>query len=200
MQLFKLIVSALITGSLTTAASASTTYFFDQVIPTGGEGGSSGGAITITGPITVNQLGTLDVSNITDYSLTFTGSVYPGPTVLTPSNSDLEVSGLALTATPTELIFDLVEDATDDLFRIRGNVDVANDFVRFSIQNDGEGSQVFALNTPNYAPPFDDPQEAGAFSPAVPSQYTLAVIPEPTTAALLALGGLAMLRRRRLTN
>ncbi len=198
MQRYKLIAATLIAGLFTTAATASTTYFFDQTIPTGGgEGGSSGGAITITGPITVNQLGTLDASNITDYSLTFTGSVYPGPTVLTPSNSDLEVSGLALTATPTELYFDLVEDVVDEqLFRIAGNLAETNDFVRFSIQNDDEGSQVFALNTPDYAPPFDDPQEVGAFSPDVPGQYTLAVIPEPTAAALLALGGLTLLRRR----
>jgi hypothetical protein len=194
MQIRQLIAATLVAGLFASSASASITYLFDQEISGDGEGSSS--TINITGTITVADLGIVELADITDYSLSFTSSTYPGPTVLTPSNSLLEVDGSLLSATATELLFDINAGLNGE-FRILGTTEIVNDFVRFAISNDGsEGSQVFALHTPNYAPPFDDPQDAAGFDPGDSGTYTLAVIPEPTSLALLGLGGLALLRRR----
>jgi hypothetical protein len=194
MQIRQLITAALVAGLFSTSASASFTYLFDQEISGDGEGSSS--TINITGTITVADLGTVELSDINDYSLSFTSTNYPGPTVLTPSNSLVEVEGSLLEATATVLLFDIEEGGNGE-FRILGTTPIVNDFVRFAISNDGsEGSQVFALHTPDYGPPYEIPQDSASFNPG-DGTYTLGVIPEPTSLALLGLGGLAMLRRGR---
>ena len=196
MKLGQLTLAALVAGVLATSASASFSYFFDQEISGGGEG-ESGATVSITGTITVADLGTVELADITDYSLSFTSSTYPGPTVLTPSNSNVEVDGTLLEATAAELLFDITAGGNGE-FRILGTTPIVNDFVRFSISADSdEGNQVSALHTPDFdGPPFP-PQDGAAFDPGSSGSYTVAVIPEPTSLALLGLGGLAMLRRRR---
>jgi hypothetical protein len=194
MQIRQLTLAALVAGLFATSASASFTYLFDQEITGGGEG-SSGITVNITGSITVADLGTVELADITDYSLSFTSTNYPGPTVLTPLNSEVEIDPPLLEATATELLFDLTGDSGD--FRIYGTTPVDNDFVRFSISADsGEGNQVFALHTPDFDGPPYPPQDSAGFDPGSSGTYTVAVIPEPTSLALLGLGGLALLRRR----
>jgi hypothetical protein len=196
MTLRQLTLTALVAGLFATSASASITYLFDQEISGGGEG-ESGATVNITGTITVANLGTVELSDINDYSLSFTSTNYAGPTVLTPSNSLAEIQGSLLEATSTELLFD-IEAGGNGEFRILGTTPIVNDFVRFAISNDGsEGSQVFALHTPDFDGPPYPPQDAASFNPGDSGTYTLGVIPEPTTLALLGLGGVAMLRRTR---
>ena len=195
MKLGQLTLAALVAGLFATSASASTTYLFDQEISGGGEGSSS--TINITGSITVADLGTVEQSDISDYSLSFTSTNYAGPTVLTPLNSNVDVVGTLLEATATELLFDITAGGIGE-FRVLGTTPDVNNFVRFSINADGsEGNQVSALHTPNFASPFNAPQDSAGFDPGDSGTYTLAVIPEPTSLALLGVGGLALIRRRR---
>jgi hypothetical protein len=178
----------------TTSQAAKIIYNVDQTVNTGGEGGVTGNVIKITGSFTIADLGVVTLSDITDYSLSFTSSTYADPTILTPSNSLVELEGTLLEATATELAFDVTAGLKGD-FRVRGTTEDVNDFVRFSITNDsGEGSQFFAEHTPNFSSPFTAPRDSGSFNPGSSGTYTLAVIPEPS---VLGLGGLALLLRRR---
>jgi hypothetical protein len=82
--------------------------------------GTSG--IDVTGTITTDgNIGTLSAADITSWNINETFDTIHVPTNINPSNSTVSLSGDALTATSTQLLFNFADTATSKLEFVSNN-------------------------------------------------------------------------------
>jgi hypothetical protein len=198
-----LLAAGLISLSLSTQAAAS--YVYDVSFSGPDDAGTSplAGTVSVSGTITVDQLGTLTLSDIIDFSLTFTSAHYATNTI-TPANgtdSANTFGTFTLDATASELTlslplssgplgqFDITDDSHgDDLGFHSGQGFSPTE----TISNDPGGSlnlyDVYGATLTN-----GDTIILGTAATATTP------VPEPSSIMLLATGSIigVVLRRRR---
>ncbi len=179
MKTVKLILLSSFLFFISNAANAGLIYVVDETIDVG----------TISGTITVDSLGLIDESNISDWSLTINNG--NGDIVIwTPSNSIANSFGNNLSATSTQLLFDYDSEAWINQ-QYFGFADINYNGDALCWGNPGACDVGAARSRISLNGIFLSSEQSG-----IKAIGAIASVPEPSTLAIFALGMIGLVSRK----